>query len=40
VQRSFVVAKRGVAVLVRTVFIESIGRYRKENSANNLRPVH
>ena len=27
VQRSLIVAKRGVAVLVRTVFIESIGRY-------------
>jgi hypothetical protein len=28
VQRSLVVARRGVAVLVRTVFIESVGRYR------------
>jgi hypothetical protein len=28
VQRSLIVARRGVAVLVRTVFIESIGRYR------------
>jgi hypothetical protein len=27
VQRSLIVAKRGVAVLVRTVFIESVGRY-------------
>jgi hypothetical protein len=28
VQRSLIVARRGVAVLVRTVFIESVGRYR------------
>ena len=28
VHRSLVVARRGVAVLVRTVFIESVGRYR------------
>jgi len=27
VQRSLIVARRGVAVLVRTVFIESVGRY-------------
>jgi hypothetical protein len=29
VQRSLIVARRGVAVLVRTVFIESVGRYRQ-----------
>src|SRR6266403_2752652 len=28
VQRSLVVARRGVAILARTVFIESVGRYR------------
>lgn len=29
VQRSLIVARKGVAVLVRTVFLESVGRYRK-----------
>ncbi len=29
VKRSLVIARRGVAILARTVFIESIGRYRK-----------
>ncbi|MGM5033545.1 SAM-dependent methyltransferase [Tardiphaga sp. 803_E3_N1_3] len=28
VQRSLIVARRGVAILARTVFIESVGRYR------------
>jgi hypothetical protein len=28
VQRSLMVARRGVAILARTVFIESVGRYR------------
>jgi hypothetical protein len=29
VQRSLIVARKGVAILARTVFIESVGRYRK-----------
>jgi hypothetical protein len=37
VHRSLVVARRGVAVLVRTVFIESVGRYR--NLFENTPPT-
>ena len=34
VERSLIVARRGVAVLVRTVFIESVGRYRNLFESN------
>ena len=43
VLRALQVAREGVAILARTVFIESVGRYRRllqHNPAYKVRPVH